>query len=557
MSRNLLLCFLSALVIQFTATAQDSLRQERGEIQDAEFIIRKDRVLTLPQHPRVFEKIPVLPRTEEKREYSYEAKNFHLDLKPVVTDTQPSQKGFAPNKPTLYHSFVKLGYGNYQSPLGELYINNVESDYVNYGFSLKHQGFYQGPVDGKNSAESHTRIRLDGSIFQEEIEFFGNLGYNQDKYHFYGYTPVPGIEVLPDDIGQVLHTIQGNVGLRKINKEELFNYAASLSLRLFNDNYRAREHEVGIKASAGLRARDGRFRGGVDAEAYISSPSDATYADFNRQYVKFFPYLAYGQENFNITAGANLVVENDIIPDKTSDFHIFPSLKASYHLSESFGLYAEAEGDVLRRTYFDFVMENPFLGPSDQLRNTVQKIQVDAGIMGAVNDALSYKTGIRFGEFENMHFFGNHLSDSTRFQLVYDGLSQVLNYHVSVGWKYENWYKLQASANYYYYELSDIGSPWHRPEWEIDLDNAFMPGDKWIITANANLLGGIQAINFQSGQTTDLKAIIDLSAGVDYSFTPRFSAFVKGHNLLNQNYERYWNYRVRGIQGIGGISFKF
>lgn len=553
------LFFIGILVLGQTSLvqAQDAQTRERGEIKDAEFLIRKDRVLTLPKQPRVFEKTPVLPSNQSKGDYSYEVKDFFLELTPVATDTPPFQKPFPSTRNPLFHSYARLGYGNYQSPLAELYINSIESDFLNYGFSLKHRGYYQGPVDGKNSAEDHTNVRFDGSYFQEDIEFFGKLGYDRDKYHFYGYTTQPGLEIIPDDISQIFHTLYGSGGFRRIDREKTFNYEASLSLRLFNDNYLAREHELGVKADFGIRSDNGNLRGGIQTRAYISSPSDSTYSDINRNYVKLHPFVEYGQDQFTVRAGANVVVENDQVLNKTSNFHIFPSLKASYFLSESFGIYADYEGDVIRKTYYDFVMENPFLGPSEQLRNTIQNFQIDAGVKGSVNDEINYKAGVKFGEYANMHFFGNHATDSSKFQLVYDENTQVLNYHVSVGYKYENWYKLQASANYYHYQLSDLGSPWHRPEWEIGLDNSFMPDDNWLITANANLLGGIQAINFQSDRFTTLKAIIDLSVRADYSITSRFSVFVEGNNLLNQKYERFWNYRVRGIQGMGGLSFKF
>jgi hypothetical protein len=561
---KILFFILLPILFQFSiAKAQDTPGQERGEIKDAEFIIRKDRVLTLPKQPRVFEKTPVLPSAQSKGNYSYEVRNFFLDLEPVVTHIQPFQKKFIGNNDPLFHNYIKLGYGNYQSPLGELYINNVESDYMNFGVFLKHQGFYVGPVDGKKSAEDHTNVRFDGSLFQENIEIFGKVGYDRDRHHFYGYDPSygysasPAQEIDPEEISQIFHTLYGNVGLRKIDRMELFNYEASLSLQLFNDNYLAREHEVGLKVLLGFRSDNERFQGGIESRAFVSSPSDVHYSDINRNYVKSHPYIAYSHDLFKIKAGANIVFENDVVPNKNSDFHIFPNITANYFPSESFGLYAEYEGDVIRNTYYSFVEENPFLGPSEQLRNTLQNYQIDAGVQGAINEEISYKAGFKFGEYTYMHFYGNHSNDSTKFQLMYDDITQVLNYHASLGWKYEDLYSLNASADYYHYTLSDMENAWHRPEWEINLNNSFIPSKDWFITANANLLGGIRAINLQSGHTTTLNPIIDVSARADYSFSKRFSVFIEGNNLLNQKNERYWNYRVRGIQGIGGLGFKF
>ena len=50
-----------------TASAQT---QQRGEVTDQEFVIRKDRVLTVPTQPRAFEKLnPVDKRIKAEINY--------------------------------------------------------------------------------------------------------------------------------------------------------------------------------------------------------------------------------------------------------------------------------------------------------------------------------------------------------------------------------------------------------------------------------------------------------------------------------------------------------
>src|SRR5690554_6737871 len=133
MYKNLVFICLTILIQTSVANAQDTQAQERGEIKDAEFIIRKDRVLTLPKQPRVFERTPVLPSTQSKGSYTYQVRDFFLDLKPLITEAKPAQRSFQSKRNRLFHNYAKIGYGNYQSPLAELYVNNVESDYLNYG----------------------------------------------------------------------------------------------------------------------------------------------------------------------------------------------------------------------------------------------------------------------------------------------------------------------------------------------------------------------------------------------------------------------------------------
>ncbi|MDN3670880.1 TonB-dependent receptor [Echinicola jeungdonensis] len=543
------LCFVLSPVL-----GQEKQGNERGEVKDTEFIIRKDRVLTLPKKNKNFEKVPALPQPEGLDKFDYEVRDFFFQLDPSPSKMKPYQKRFESSTGETYHSFVKLGYGNYQSPLAELHLNNLESDYLNYGVYLKHQGFYEGPIDKKNSAEDHTNIRIAANYFMEYFEAFGKIGYDRDKYHFYGYTP--NLEINPEDIGQIFHTLFGRGGIRNIDRMDPFNYEISLGARIFNDDYSAREHQVDLNANAYYQISD-NFKGGLEGQAFLTSPSDETYSDLNRNYLKASPYLEFKNEKFKLLAGANIILENDEIPGKSSSAHLFPRLKANYQLEEEFGLYASFEGDVQRNTYYSFVQENPYLGPSEKLLNTIQDFKATGGIKGNINDAFTYKFAISYGQYDQMHFYGNHENDSTRFQVVYDSTTNVLNYKGGIGYEFDKIYQLNAEVNYYHYSLESLTGAWHRPKWTLDVRNQFTPDARWLIQANAKVMGGINAINFQSDRTSTLNPIIDLQVKADYKLTDQFSLFVEGNNLLHQRNQRFWNYPSRGIQGIGGLTFKF
>jgi len=58
-------------------------------------------------------------------------------------------------------------------------------------------------------------------------------------------------------------------------------------------------------------------------------------------------------------------------------------------------------------------------------------------------------------------------------------------------------------------------------------------------------------------QPSILDGFIDLNAGVDYTLTKQFTAFLSLTNILNKDYQRYYNYPVNGIQVMGGIMYKF
>jgi hypothetical protein len=548
-----------ALIGIFSGLSWMSFGQQAGEVKDQEFVIRKDRVLTLPKQARKFERIPVLPSPKSSSNFTYTVQPYFLSLTPEVIKPEVAQKQWPRNQEVLYPGFARIGYGNYASPIIEGRYNYWEEEDYNFGVKLKHEGFYKGPIDGSNSGENFTNLKADGSLYRDFIQFFGGLEYDRHEFKFYGYDPEnPFLEdYIPSQ--NVLNTYRLKAGLQDIDKMDFLNYEAYITVRGFNDQYLASESEIGIKALSDFRFDDA-LKTSVNMELSLTNPKDQFYADINRNYFKVNPYVSYLKKGILVKAGINLIFENDVALNKKSDFYIFPQLDAHYMLTDEFGIYAGFEGDVQRKTYLDFVNENPFLGPSESLLNTVQNYIGKAGIKGTINDEFTYEAGISMGKFTNMYFFTNNPADTLRFNIVYDDDTRVMNYSAKVAWQYEGFYRLIGKANYYYYNTSNLEGAFHRPEWEVSLNNNFAFSDKWLVQLNANLMGGIQTfVDFGPDESNlkELPAILDLQLKADYQITERVSAFAVGNNLLNRQNQRFLNYPVRGIQGILGVTVRF
>ena len=77
-------------------------------------------------------------------------------------------------------------------------------------------------------------------------------------------------------------------------------------------------------------------------------------------------------------------------------------------------------------------------------------------------------------------------------------------------------------------------------------------------------MGGLKARGFETINTIPdtldvikLPIVLDLYTYLDYDVSSRLTVFAEGNNLLNRKNNRWMNYPVRGIQGIGGIRYKF
>ena len=96
---------------------------------------------------------------------------------------------------------------------------------------------------------------------------------------------------------------------------------------------------------------------------------------------------------------------------------------------------------------------------------------------------------------------------------------------------------------------------WYQPDWT------------WKITADYWLYDNLRlniALNGQSSvwikEGEALRKIIswsDLSIGANYHFDKDFSAFISLSNVLNQNYQLWYNYPVKGMGAMIGVSYAF
>jgi hypothetical protein len=518
----------------------------------------------VPTQPRSFERLPVLPQPKGIAEFNYSVTPFFLNLPALNLQPTALEKNYRLPNRELYNGFIRAGYGNFASPLLEGRYMSTTADPFNYAVKFKHQNFGKGPVAAEQSSESHTVFGADGSYFMEAIEIFGGLNWGQDKYSFYGVNPVLfGNPNVPFETNNnVQNNFQVKAGFRDIEKTGTISYEGQLSFRNFKDSYAAKENEVGVQAGLKFRT-DSDWSGKADFNYFHTNPNDVNYQE-KRNYFSIRPRISYNYEAFQFTAGLNLVSENDPMPDKSSDFRIFPVLKASYQFADEFGFFGEFSGDVQRNTYFSFVSENPFLGPSDQLLNTINNYKIEGGIEGQFQEVFHYRAGINVGRFNNLHFFANSFADSSRFEIVYDDKSTVFNINAELGFKISEFYSLGSRLDLNQYDLNTQAAAWHRPLWEVRVNNQFTPFEKLLVQANLNFMGGLKArgttvieTNPPRVEVVNLKTIADLQLKADFKISNRLSIFAEGNNILNGKNTRWLNYPVRGIQLIGGASFKF
>ena len=541
----------------------------RGGLQDQVFVIQKDREIRLPKQIRSFEKMPALPQPKALGTLSFPVMPFFLPVPASEIQAKPATKEWNVPKLDLYPGWVRVGYGNFLSPLIEGRYLSTQSADLQYATKFHHQSFGKGPVSWmeEESKESHTELAGDVSYFLDESELYSSLNLKRDAYTFYGRDL--GFVIPPNWDFASPYLVQNkqlhgdfNLGIRDLDKVGRIGYAGEVVLAGFRDSYAVREQELGFVGEGEFRPSK-EITSNLGLSYFTTATEDLRY-DLNRNYFSLRPEGQYTFGDFQFRAGVILVSENDSVAERKPGIRLFPVLKTTYQVSEKLQVNAAISGDVQRNTYRSFVQENPFLGPSDQLLNTVTKLSFAAGVEGIVSDKLVYRAGIELRRQSNLHFFVNSYADTSRFELVYDQEATVFQFNSSVELSLTEKYTLGTQFDFFKYTLSNQQVAWHRPTWILQMNQRYAPFKKLSLQANLQVMGGLQARGLGAIDTNPVKkevvklpAVVDLQFKADYAVNPRLSIIAEGNNLLNRSNTRWLNYPVRGIQGVGGMSFKF
>src|SRR6478736_5846732 len=315
--------------------------QGEGEIEKVEIEIVKNREVSVPQAARNFEKIPPRPVEPIKPEITYQFKNLSFnvpDYNPTIRPLRLKSESIS----KIYGNYVSAGLGNYGSPYAEAYLTNKRNKNKYYGFKFFHRSFMNGPVDDKNSASGNTNIRLFGKAMTNTIAVGGFVNYENTAAYFYGYQP--GTVTDRSTIRQDYNIISAGGEIENSNLSN-FTYNLKGGYSYLTDHYSASEGEVNLNFLSQYKI-DANKRVIINGDYFLINRKDALLNPGARHIFKAKPAYQFSPiDKLSITAGANVVIENDTI-GKQNSLHIYPNLSGSYQLSPAVEGYASLTGDI-------------------------------------------------------------------------------------------------------------------------------------------------------------------------------------------------------------------
>lgn len=550
MKRNIILTLACVAVLKLTAqppgATVDLKDTYKPKLADAN---------KFQENPKVTDSVPKTPLLNYTVAQSQFKTGFELD--PIKAATI---KG-GPGNDKLYRAHAKVGFGNYTTPYGELWVNSLRSKTMSLGLHYRHLSSTGKIKDVAYPGYSTNELDLNGKGFVGKHTVSGSLYYNRNARHYYGYSPSE-FNLSKKDILQYFNHVGFNLSGESnyIGDSSRIHHKIDMGYYYLTDRFKTTEHLFDIGGNAWFNNGDLTYGGALFFD-YIQNKNSLD--TINTYLTTIKPMFRAKGDKYVVNAGINAYLN---IQDTTTRFYFHPTVSASFNVYEDyFIVFAGINGQFKRNTYLGLTTQNMFMNTNTVIENTNHKLQLNGGFKGALSRSLSYKIDVNREMVDNMPLFVNDTTPGPRntFFLKYDTV-RVFNVNAEFAFAKGERFSIAARGEFYSYKPRNEEKAWHLPSYRIALNSRYNIQDKIVIKADVYVIGTRYARVFSTDSlglpvtpfiAKALKPYVDANLGIEYRYNKVLSAFLNVNNIAARRYERWNGYPSQRINFILGIAY--
>jgi hypothetical protein len=496
-------------------------------------------------------------------------------------------------KEKLFSNYATFAAGTYGTINADLFATKTlkNGDYV--AAMLRHISSQGGIKDvALDNNFSNTSLDATYGSKSNKISWNGDLGFQRQAYNWYGLDPALYENLLPADKDLFLGKINpkqvyqniylgGRVALATgVFKEVTFKYDH------FSDNYASAENRFVVKPITQFEIMDVKLKtnfildyvGGTFQKDFYNSTS----LNYGSTLFGIQPTFNYFKKELSINFGVGIYY-NSLAQTETSEakskVYIYPNITGSLNVVGDLMIaYAGAEGELKQNSYQGFVQDNFFVSPTIGVVPTDQKYDVYVGLKGKLTNTIGYNVRGSFKNEDNKALFKSNGYEEPNtnnsgygfgnsFGVVYDKV-KTLSFFGELKADYSKNLSFGVNGTFNSYGIQDEQEAWNLPGMQLSSFVDYTFNSKWYASAKLFFVGQRKDLKatpsianvfppIYTQEVISLSSYFDLNAQVNYKHNERLTFFFKGNNLANQNYQRWMNYQVQGLQIMLGANYKF
>lgn len=438
---------------------------------------------------------------------------------------------------------VAASFGGWNGDLASLYDQDWESRLYNTKVGLDYRHAFK-KVD----------FLLGGSYRSQVFNYVGNDAVEDEKN--YGETGYPA-EISSDKQRQTM--AHAYMGFASTDKDMPIQFQAEIGLKSFKEKYPVMHHdeankETNLYVMADVwkqTQNDSRFGLKVrfDNYAYSSEWTD------DKMTLEFNPYFSMQNDDWKVRLGAHIDwVEIMADEDKV---YVSPDVKVEYTFSDSYVLFAKAEGGRQISGFYELAEMTPYFY-ENYLKPTYMTLDAALGLKASPangwwfllsggyqireNDVCwSIGQGYPFWHARNIHGNTKNFYGTVELKHNYKDLLDFALKGTYYHWDYENTDWVGGDPTDSALSL--------KPELEVSAEVGFKPMQGLRVNVGYEY---VKRCNDVEGDP-----INNLYIGADYALLKNLSVFAKVNNLLNKEYVASYVYPAQKLNFLAGLSLQF
>ena len=548
---------IACVVLFLMGWAPEAFTQERNE----------EVTIIAPYQPSISDALKMSftpnPGTPEREEQQFHFNYIDRQLfAPLTLDPVQPARYTKLREEDLLRNYIKAGFGNYTTPYLEFFAGSLRSEKYQLSARFRHLSSQGKIKDVGPSAYSKNEAEINGKLFTRQHTLEGNVEYQRNVYHFYGFQPdsFPGLEVQQDSIRQRFQNIGASASF-KSNYQDAKKFAHAFSLGFYNYTDRFESRENLVSANIELAKGFDLFR--RNPPAVIGLAMGMEY--FGRKdslgtssplLFNVGPWLDFNFEQYRLRLGFEVATEHD----SATKLNFFPVISGEVSIvPDNLKAFAEIKGKREVNSFRSLSRENPFIVSDPELRNSITRFSIGGGLMGNTG-GFNFLAKASYRNVKDMPLFVNDSSLVllNRFEVIYDDVNE-FSFEAGGGYDIPGTMHAGLTGIFYGYSMKNEMKAWHKPVFKVTLDGSYTFLEKYTVEAAFFLIGPAYYRDFSAGETVagKLTTSYDLNAGFNYQHNEHFSAFLKLNNILNQRYDLWYRYPTQGFQAMAGLGFSF
>ncbi len=489
----------------------------------------------------------------------------------------------------LYNNYLRLGFGNYWTPLADLYWSSTRDRKKTYGLRVNHLSSWDKlPAYGANHY-GNTGVTLFGKyIVGEQLQLSTDLGYEHDHNLYYGFTDSTlqaAMNLTRDDISTNDYTASYNVatwnfGLRNLQLDaKKLGYAVDVHLSDLWGIYGQNEFNANVNGDIhyGFNIKD-QYKGiaylHLEWDHYNNLRPDgtmplgylgtATSFKTSANIYKVNPYVDFIFHGLQFRTGLTVGMAEYRPIVNGQEIKVYPDVTVSKKLlKDNLVLSLAATGDLEANSLNSLRIINPYIAPDEGGYCPTSHYDFIAHARWTLSKKLEANAEVGYSLLQDDVTFGLKPAAEYALSNVYEALyfnDNRLTAGADITFVNDEMLTLRAGGHYYHYDNIADQRPLYsttiydrlpyRPDWDALVSARVNYHDKWLFYLEGSLLGEVDA---DMGEMLPMR--YGIAAEVEYRHNRALSFFLRMDNLAFQRYWLWSNYPSQLGLFIAGLTY--